>query len=276
MKYVILCLIALAVCIALGALVTALIGHSLKKRDRRLARPAAVLMTVVFALAIACAAMFGYLEIYYHADGEAAAALESGDGVNVSHEGRVWAFDGPGTRAALAFYPGAKVEAEAYAPLLRELAENGVDCFLAEMPFRMAIFGSGAAGDIIAAHDYEDWYVGGHSMGGMTAAGYAAGHPDEVAGVIMLAAYSTEKLDDGLELFSVYGTEDGCLERAVYEENRSNWPQNSHVAESVIPGANHAQFGSYGAQSGDGEPGITAEEQRHMTADQIARFILAG
>ena len=198
MKYVILCLIALAVCIALGALVTALIGRSLKKRDRRLARPAAVLMTVVFALAIACAAMFGYLEIYYHADGEAAAALESGDGVIVSHEGRVWAFDGPGTRAALVFYPGAKVEAEAYAPLLRELAENGVDCFLAEMPFRMAIFGSGAAGDIIAAHDYEDWYVGGHSMGGMTAAGYAAGHPDEVAGVIMLAAYSTEKLDDGL------------------------------------------------------------------------------
>ena len=151
-----------------------------------------------------------------------------------------------------------------------------MDCFLAEMPFRMAIFGSGAAGDIIAAHDYEDWYVGGHSMGGMTAAGYAAGHPDEVAGVIMLAAYSTEKLDDGLDLFSVYGTEDGCLERAAYEENRSNWPQNSHVAESVIPGANHAQFGSYGAQSGDGEPGITAEEQRHMTADQITRFILAG
>ena len=62
MKYVILCLIALAVCIALGALVTALIGHSLKKRDRRLARPAAVLMTVVFALAMGLFADMSYIE----------------------------------------------------------------------------------------------------------------------------------------------------------------------------------------------------------------------
>ena len=112
-------------------------------------------------------------------------------------------------------------------------------------------------------------------MGGMTAAGFAADHADELAGVIMLAADPTEKLADGLDYFSVYGSEDGCLERTVYEESRSNWPQCAHIAESVIPGANHAQFGSYGAQSGDGEPGITAEEQRGMTADQIARFILS-
>lgn len=39
--------------------------------------------------------------------------------------------------------------------------------------------------------------------------------------------------------------------------------------ESVIEGGNHAGFGSYGAQSGDGTASISAEEQWEQTVSYI-------
>ena len=38
------------------------------------------------------------------------------------------------------FYPGVKVEANAYQPLMAELAREGVLCVLVEMPFNLAVF----------------------------------------------------------------------------------------------------------------------------------------
>ena len=82
------------------------------------------------------------------------------------------------------FYPGAKVEETAYAPLLRAIAEAGMDACLVKMPFRLAIFGVDRADRVMAAHDYERWYIGGHSLGGAMAARYAAGHASRLAGVV--------------------------------------------------------------------------------------------
>ena len=285
MKYIVLCVIAFVICIVIGAAISALIGRTLRKRERKLSRPAFVLLTAVIAAAVICAVFFGYLGVYYHADETALAALEndpdeadaSGNGaaVTVTHEGDVWSFDGPGTRSALIFYPGAKVEAAAYAPLMRDLAERGVDCFLADMPFRMAIFGSDAASGIMTAHesDYENWFIGGHSLGGSIASSYAADHAEELTGLVLLASYPSTQIDDGLILFSAYGSEDGCLDRDAYEVSREYWPQASRVAEFVQAGGNHAQYGSYGAQRGDGTAEISPEEQREQTARLIAEVI---
>ena len=49
------------------------------------------------------------------------------------------------------------------------------------------------------------------------------------------------------------------------------WPEN--FTEKVISGGNHAQFGSYGAQKGDGQASITAAEQQKQTSDEIIRWI---
>ena len=43
------------------------------------------------------------------------------------------------------FYPGGKVEAVAYEPLLKALASEGMLCVLVEMPFRLAVFDMNAA-----------------------------------------------------------------------------------------------------------------------------------
>lgn len=48
------------------------------------------------------------------------------------------------------------------------------------------------------------------------------------------------------------------------------------MRELVIPGGNHAQFGLYGPQDGDGEAGLSPGEQRALVADEIAGVFLRG
>ena len=168
------------------------------------------------------------------------------------------------------FYPGAKVDTEAYLPLMKRIADNGVDCFLADMPLRLALLNKNAADQFISHYSYDCWLLGGHSMGGMVAAGYAAQHPDKVDGVVLLAAYPNEKMNDAAGLLSIYGTEDGVLNRKAYEKPKPLFPP--LFTEIVMNGGNHSQFGSYHLQSDDGEASITASEQQAQTAFAIRKF----
>lgn len=45
------------------------------------------------------------------------------------------------------------------------------------------------------------------------------------------------------------------------------------AAEYVLEGGNHAGFGNYGSQKGDGEAGITDREQWQETIDYIMDMI---
>lgn len=222
-------------------------------------------------MAALVAAFFIYTGDYYRADETAAAALVSDNIVSVERTGYGWRFDGPSDAAALIFYPGGKVEATAYAPLLRRVAEGGMDVCLVDMPFRLAVFGMGRADAVMAAHRYDRWFIGGHSLGGAMAASYAANHPEGLAGVALLAAYPVKPLDDSLALLSVYGTEDGVLDRAKLLDGARFAPPDHR--EYIIEGGNHAQFGSYGRQRGDGEAAIPADEQQRQAAEYILQLM---
>lgn len=104
------------------------------------------------------------------------------------------------------------------------------------------------------------------------AALYASRHSDDFEGLLFLASYSTEDLKNTeLKVLSVYGTEDKVLNMEKYKESFSNLP--SSAEELIIKGGNHAYFGSYGKQKGDGEPAVTIDEQTCLTADFIAERI---
>lgn len=212
-----------------------------------------------------------YTGIYYHADGQAQAALKSTKNVNVSETDYGYFFDGPSEENVLVFYPGAKVEETAYAPLLRGLAGRGVDVCLVRMPFRLAAFGKDKAGDIPEIKEYENRYIGGHSLGGAMAASYAAEHGDKLRGVILLAAYPTEKLSDNLLLLSVYGSEDSVLNMENFSEGEKLAPKK--YLKHEIKGGNHAYFGNYGKQKGDGAATITHKEQQKQTVEYIMQSI---
>lgn len=227
---------------------------------------ACVLLGVLAALAA------WYVNDYYRADAEAAKYLLGGDGVTVTETEEGWFFDGPGDGVALIFYPGAKVECTAYAPLMHGLAGRGVDCFLVEMPMNLAIFGTNRAGSVMEEYSYNRWYLAGHSLGGAMAASYASGHLEQLDGVILLAAYPTGSLQgEDFAVLSVYGSEDQVLNRDKLEAGRAYMPED--YTEVCIQGGNHAWFGSYGEQKGDGEALISREAQWEQTLDAVVMLI---
>lgn len=264
MKYILVTTIVATLCFAAGY---ALVRIVKRTRAPHMSKAKTALASILGGIALMCACGFAYLQVYYHATPEAVAALAGSSTVAVTHEEGAYAFDGPGTDTALAFYPGAKVEAAAYAPLMLKLAEQGMDCFLLEMPFNVAFLGLDKAGDIMARHDYGRWVVAGHSLGGVAASSFAASHADDVDGVALLAAYPTTQINGNVRMCLVYGTEDGCLDRAAYDDARPLWPDGAR--ETVIQGGNHAQFGNYGEQSGDGGAFISAAEQQAQTVRAI-------
>ena len=221
----------------------------------------------IFIILLLAGGFLVYAGIYYHADATALAALNSDDAVSVTPASYGWFFDGPSAEKALIFYPGAKVEETAYAPLLHKLAQEGMDVCLVKMPLRFAFFGADKADAVMKAYDYEHWYIGGHSLGGAMAAEYAAGHSDQLTGLILFAAFPTKQISDALLEISIYGSEDRVLNMAKIEAGRALAP--AEYYEYEIAGGNHAQFGNYGVQKGDGTAGITGPEQQQSAVDFI-------
>ena len=67
----------------------------------------------------------------------------------------------------------------------------------------------------------------------------------------------------------LYGATDGVLNQKRVEAADSF----GTVKEIVIEGGNHAYFGDYGPQRGDGAAAITPEEQQQTAADAIEAWI---
>lgn len=239
-----------------------------KKIKKRIAIIAALI--IVAAAVAGCAA---YLGDYYRADTEAVDALTPADIMitrNAQDNSLVFMPHG-NVDTALIFYPGGKVEYDAYIPLMSACAEKGIMCILPEMPFNLAVFDADAAESLYNMYpEIVHWYIGGHSLGGSMAASYAADNAEDFEGVVLLASYSTEDISQ-LDVLSVYGSEDKVLDIEKYEKYKANLPEN--FAEYVIDGGCHAYFGTYGEQSGDGTPSITNEEQIRIAADEIGDFI---
>ena len=230
-------------------------------------------MCLAFLLVIGIGG-YAYVSDYYHADETALEAMAyQTDSVQVALDGNVTWFVPENPVAGLIFYPGGKVEYTAYASLMRACAENGILCALVRMPGNLAVLNANAADGLQQEHpEITTWYIAGHSLGGAMAASHAAAHAKDFDGLILLAAYSTKNLTGTpLRVLSVYGSEDGVMNRESYEKNRANLP--ADTIEVVLDGGCHAQFGSYGPQDGDGIPTISGEEQVRETAEAIAAFV---
>lgn len=238
----------------------------MKKSKKKLISWIAIPLAIVVVLIAVC---LGYLCTYYKAvDVELYMTSSSNCAVTKTKYG--YYFDGEGEQDALIFYPGAKVEETAYSPILYQLAQNGIDCYLVKMPFHMAIFGVNKAEKMID-DTHDNWYVGGHSMGGAMAASFASKTQKKLAGVILFSAYSANDCTGkNIRCLSIYGSCDGVLGLSKVEKGRSYF--DSYV-EYVIQGGNHAQMGSYGFQKGDRVATITPVQQWTETVDQIVSFV---
>ena len=104
------------------------------------------------------------------------------------------------------------------------------------------------------------------------AASYAESRAEEVACLILLAAYPPGSADlsdnEGLSAISVYGTLDGIMSEENATEAVELLP--ASTTYTALEGGNHAQFGDYGPQSGDNPAAMDGEKQRYLTAEAIA------
>ena len=215
-----------------------------------------------------------YINDYYKADETAVMTISNPQkSITVTEENGVFTFEPQNPTAGIIFYPGGKVQAEAYAPLMQTLAENGVLSVLVTMPANLAVLDMNAAEGICEEHpEIEKWYMAGHSLGGSMASSFIAENSDDFDGIILLASYSTADLSNsGLKVLSVYGTNDGVLNLEKYKECKSNLPED--FEEFVIDGGCHAYFGNYGEQEGDKKATITREKQIEITVEKIIEFI---
>ena len=230
-------------------------------------------MSVILTFVIIAGVCAIYLSDYYRADNEAISAfLPQGTTWKEESDGMI-VFEPEGATKGFIFYPGGKVEYTAYIPLMQACAEEGILCVLVEMPFHLAVFDVNAADGIQQEYpEIEEWYIGGHSLGGSMAASYLADKADDYEGLILLGSYSTANLSDtNLDVLSVFGSEDKVMNREKYQDNRSNLPSN--FTEIVIDGGCHAYFGVYGEQDGDGTPKISNEEQICITVEHIVKIM---
>ena len=265
MKYIIIAIVGVIAVFGLCFFVSWLIRRKMKKKIPMILH---VLIGIVSGLIIITAAVGIYFSIHYSADEKALALLNDKNATEID---KAYFIDGDGEDTALIFYPGAKVDSEAYLPLMKRLADSGIDCFIVKPPLRFALFDINAADRIIEKYSYKHVFVSGHSMGGVAASSYASKNPDKVDGVVLLAAYPNSEISDDISLISVYGSEDKVLDRDAYKNAAPNFPKS--FKEVIIKGGNHAYFGNYVEQSGDGEANITRDEQQKQTADAITEYI---
>ena len=229
-------------------------------------------LLIALAVLLVFTAVFGiYAGDYYHADLDAI----QNNSLHMDYERMERLEDGSlvfypaAYDSAVIFYPGSKVEALAYIPLMESLAREGVLTVLMPMPFNLAVLAKNAAEGIPDQFpEVENWYMAGHSLGGSMAASFAAENTAWVDGLILLAAYSTDPV--ALPVLSIYGSSDGVMNQEKYQQYRPNLPK---LTEQIIDGGNHAGFGFYGPQEGDGDASISREEQITRTAELMAEFV---
>lgn len=198
---------------------------------------------------------------------EALVALQSDSHIHVIDE--TWlAFEPTGSQANTGFiiYPGGRVDHRAYAPLARQIAEQGYLVVLLKMPFDLAVLDPNAANEVIRSYpEISHWAVGGHSLGGAMAATFASENPQQVSGLVLWAAYPAQNTDlSALSIgaTSIYASLDGLATTQDIQDSMTRLPANTIYVE--IEGGNHAQFGWYGSQNGDNPAKILREEQQEQ------------
>lgn len=230
-----------------------------------------IVIISIVVIIILLISMWIYFNNYYKAEPLVDKYLKSHDEIIVNKISEGYFFDSKANDNAIIFYPGAKVEAISYAPLMFKLASQGVDCFLIKMPFNFAFFDQNAATKIIKKYKYNNYYLSGHSLGGVVAANYIHKNKAKISGLILLASYSTQKINNNIKILSIYGNKDTVLNKTKYEQNKINW--NSTAQELIINGGNHANFGNYGFQKKDSASEISKEMQQEQTIEAIIKMI---
>jgi len=171
----------------------------------------------------------------------------------------------------LLFLPGGMVQPRAYTPVARAIAEAGFEVVIVKLPFlgrhvlhdRHEAEVARRVRSWTTAPGRGHWVLAGHSMGGRLAAEFTAAEPGSIAKLVLIATTHPRDVDlsrTGMEVIKIHGTRDGVASLARARENAPRLPADTRWYE--VEGGNHAQFGNYGPQLGDGRATISRADQQ--------------
>ena len=207
----------------------------------------------------------------------ALAAMGTHDGVRFEDVDGWLVFEPTGSEptTGLIFYPGGRVDYRAYAPHARDIAAGGFTVVVVPMPLNLAVFGINRAKGVINAFpEIDNWAIGGHSLGGAMAAEYASSNPTRVSGLVLWASFpggNNDLSNSNLPVLSVYASNDGLATLEDIADSRERLPASTTFVE--ITGGNHAGFGWYGDQNGDGVASLSKAEQQDQIVQATVTFL---
>ncbi|RXI96437.1 alpha/beta hydrolase [Anaerobacillus alkaliphilus] len=244
----------------------------MKNRRKRLYKIVAWMMAIVTLVILGLIVTINVKT--YQPMPEALMAMEA---ENVRVENRVIIFEPEGEVVGnLVFYQGGLVKTEAYAVLGKMLAENGFRVFLPKMPINLAITNTGVFDKVYQTYDNgKPWYIGGHSLGGASAAIFVANTQTQIDGFFFLGAYPSDSSDLAsldMPVISIAGSEDLVMNEDKFMTTKALLPGDTLYV--VIDGGNHSNFGYYGFQKGDGQSFITREEQHQQVVNILKETFL--
>lgn len=163
--------------------------------------------------------------------------------------------------------PGGLVTPDSYSFLAISIAKEGYNVTISKAPFNLAILAPNYAKRFLS--DELENVIIGHSLGGVVGSMLASGR-DEVTQVIMMGSYPIQDLTDK-ETLMITAEFDLGMDPEAFDSSLEY--VNSENIIFPITGGNHAQFGWYGPQKGDGEAVLTTLEQQLIVIEQIILFI---
>lgn len=234
----------------------------------RLLRRTLAIILVVVVLAVVGVLFYSSMVMR----GDRAAALEAWNNpavqITSTDHSIVMSPTGEGSGAGLVFIPGAKVDPYAYLYKLSGIVEQtGATVVITKPTLNLAFFDTRPLSVFEAdAPDVTRWLIGGHSLGGVRACQLAA--DGTVAGLVLFGSYCANDLSNsGLEVLSIAGSDDGLSTPDKIDAAKNLLPDNTNFVE--IEGLNHAGFGDYGDQPGDGVSTLSDADERAAITDQL-------
>lgn len=169
-------------------------------------------------------------------------------------------------KAQIIIIPGGLVRSESYLYLAYSLAIEGYNVTVSKALFHLAILTPNYPSRFLS--DTLPNVIIGHSLGG-TVGGFIVSSNTNVDHLILLASYTTGPITNASVLL-ITAENDLVINADAFNNSLSNYED---YESFDIAGGNHAGFGWYGKQSGDGQASITVHEQQLQTLQIIIDYL---
>jgi hypothetical protein len=245
-----------------------------RTRRRRLRRIRITGWTALTSLLVTLVGFLTYFHIVFPAERSATLEVFRDDRVQVeARDARViMSPTGDSLAEGVLYFPGARVDPYSYLYPLVDIAAAGTTVVIVDPLFNMALIDSRGVSELTSDFpEITSWILAGHSLGGVKAC-LEASHPS-VTHLVLFASYCANDISDlDISVLHVVGDRDGLLDDSLRRDAESLLPPGRHTT-ITLQGANHADFGTYGPQPGDGESTVTDQVMRTMITDALDAHI---